>query len=278
MAMQVLTRRLVALGVCASVGVFTTAMLAGPASAKSKGKSHHTTTTTSKKGKKGKSTKGTSKGSSLTSELKQLETKAKGQKQIAFYAVYSLKGKTSSTKSYTFAQQPPNKSFFKTTSGTIISTGTETLYCSTLTTPVTTTTTTTTPTTPTATTSSSSTSGGPQCLNEGSGSDPMAGLFDLFSGTTAIDFFGEAEQYAAAKEAGVTISYSSGTFAGLSSKCVTITDAGKKEKYCIGNNGLLDYWSVTGTQTATLTKYSTTIPSGTFTPPKGVTITTVPSA
>jgi hypothetical protein len=194
----------------------------------------------------------------LTTEFKKLETSLKGQKQATFIATYTLKTE-SGTKKITFAQKPPD-SLFKTTSGTIIDNGKTTFYCST-----------------SSGTTSTSGSSGPTCIKSTT-ADPLGGLLDLFSGTAALGFFNSAEEEAAAKAAGVTVKFSTATESGLSSKCVTVSKGGTTEgKYCVGSNGLLDYWEANGTG-ATLSKYSSSVPSGTFTLPSGATVITEPTA
>jgi hypothetical protein len=262
MATNVFARRLVALGVCASLGVFTSAMVAGPAFAAGKGKKH-TTATTSKKGKKKASTSKGKTTTALATELKKIETSVKGQKHATFIATYTFTT-ASGAKKVTFAQQPP-KSLFKATGETIISTGTTTLICS---------------TTGTSATGTSTTGGssGNTC-EKSTGADPLAALLDLFSGTSALEFFNSAAAQAEAKSAGVTVSFSSGTYAGLASKCVSVSKSGATEgKYCVATSeGILDYFAASGSG-ATLNKFSSSVPAGTFTAPAGATIVTEPGA
>lgn len=267
MASHAFSRRLMAVTVCGSLGVFATAMVASPAFAKAKSKKHHTTTTTKKKGSssKGKgTTTTTTKSTSLSSELAKLQTSLKGQKKQTFFASYKLTNTstaTHKTQSITFAQQG-TKALFKMTSGTIIDTGKTTLFCSSNT---------------TTTSSTKGSSSGPETCIQSTGADPLAGVLDLFSGTAALEFFGSAEAEAEAKQAGVTVSFSTGTYAGLASKCLSVTGGASDTngKYCVANIGILDYWDTTGSS-AVLTKYSASIPAGTFTPPAGATITTIP--
>jgi hypothetical protein len=221
--------RVTALGLAAAVLLGTSALAAGPAGAshkkaKPKPKPKVTTTLTAK-------------------ELKTLATKVKSGKGASYQAVYtaSLSGKT---ETITFAQTPP-KFLFKTTSGSVIDTGTETVFCSAST-----------------------------CFSTGT-SDPLASLLDLFSATAAYSRLTAAEAAVAAKAHGYTITFSSGTFGGVASKCATVSGPTGKGKYCVSGSGFLTYVGAAGA-TVQLTSFTKGAPSSDFTLPSGATVQTLP--
>lgn len=183
-------------------------------------------------------------GSGTATHLAKLGSEVAKEKGATFQVVYKTTyGGHSET--ITFAQQPP-KLLVKTTAGSLIDTGTQSLYCS-----------------------------PGSCISVGS-TNPFAPLLNLFDATTAEGFFHRAASEAAAKLAGYSVKFSSATFGGLASQCAEVSASGVTGKYCVSNNGLLTYAGSTG-GTVELTSYSASVPSGAFTPPSGATIITAPT-
>lgn len=184
-------------------------------------------------------------GSATAKHLKSLGSEVAKEKGATFQVVYKTTY-AGHSQSVTFAQEPP-KLLIKTTSGSLIETGTETLFCS-----------------------------PGSCIGVGGTSDPLAPLQNLFSPTTAVGFFHQAAAEAAAKLAGYSVKFSSTTFGGLASECASVAVSGVSEKYCVSRNGLLTY-AGSSAGSVELTSYSGSVPGGEFTPPSGVTIITSPT-
>lgn len=179
-------------------------------------------------------------------KLKELGTNLKAEKGATFEASYAIKA-SGRTQSVTFAQAPP-KFLLKTAGGAVIYTGSETLFCS------------------------SSTS----CVGSGT-TDPLASLLDLFSPTTARTFFDQSEVEIGARDAGYSVSFSSGTYGGLASQCAKVSGHGRSGKYCVAKNGLFTYGASSTGNSIVLTSYTASVPHTAFTPPSGATISTIPN-
>ena len=138
-----------------------------------------------------------------------------GSKGETFKAVYSVTiGKD---ESFTYEQAPP-KSLLQTSSGSVIETGSQLLFCS-------------------------SSSGANTCVGESATANPFSAIENLFSPTSAATFIKGAESQIAAKEAGYSLSFSTATYAGQPSRCVTYTGQGKTGEDCVTTSGILDYVS-----------------------------------
>lgn len=185
------------------------------------------------------------KASAASKKLKKLASGVASEKTATFEVVYSVSS-SGKTESVTFAQSPP-KYLVKVASGTVLYTGTETLFC----------------------TSNA-------CISETTGTNPVSSLEELFSPTTARAFFNHAEVEVAAKAKGYSVSFSSGTYGGLSSECATVSGHGQTGTYCVAKNGLLTYGKSSG-GSITLTSYTSSVAPATFEPPSGATIVTVPT-
>ncbi len=184
----------------------------------------------------------------IEKDLKALSTKVTGSKGESFKAVYSVTiGKD---ESFTYEQAPP-KSLLQTSSGSVIETGTQLLFCS-------------------------SSSGANTCIGESATANPFSAIENLFSPTSAATFIKDAESQIAAKEAGYSLSFSTATYAGQPSRCVTYSGQGKTGEDCVTTSGILDYVS-TPSGHVVMTSFSKTVPSSAFTPPAGATIETLPS-
>lgn len=186
-----------------------------------------------------------SKTSSEVKKLKSLGSHVAKEKSATFEVVYTTTF-GGHTQSITFAQAPP-KFLMKTSGGSVVDTGAATLFCA-------------------------STS---ECVSAGA-ANPLGSLQQLFSPTTARTFFQHAAAALGAKEAGYSVSFSSATFAGLSSECASVSGNGVSGKYCVASNGLLAY-AGSSAGNITLTSYTTSVPGTAFTPPSGATIITEPT-
>lgn len=166
-----------------------------------------------------------------------------------FKAVYTASG-AGTSGTYTIEQAPP-KSLFKTSDGEVLATGSATYYCSTAA-PVT-------------------------CVNAGgsAGVNPLAALTQVFSATPIENAIQQAEAEAAAHTQGFNASFSTQSFGGLSSDCVTLTSASQTAKYCATKSGVLTY-SGTSTSSFQLTSYSSSPSPSDFQVPAGATVQTVP--
>jgi len=177
-------------------------------------------------------------------KLKLLKQHVARESHATFEVAYSINA-GGKTESITFAQAPP-KVLVKTTAGSLIDTGTETLFCS-----------------------------ATYCVGEGS-TNPVSSLENLFSPTTAENFFQQAAAEAGAAQAGYSIKFSSASYGGQKSECASVKGHGYSEKYCVSNIGLLTFASSPG-GTIQLTSYTGTVPATDFSPPSGATIVTVPT-
>jgi hypothetical protein len=198
-----------------------------------------------------KTPKGTSASAQkLAKELKSLETTVKKEEHGNFKAVYTYKANGGSPQTITFEQAPP-KSVFISTGSTgstkVIDNGTVVDLCS----------------------SSSS------CEQVSAAEDPLASLIDVFSPTTTLSEFGQAQAEVDAKLAGFNASFSSQTFAGLASTCLNLSGT-VSSKTCVAKIGILTY-SGTGTESFSLTGYSKSPPASDFALPSGATVMTLPT-
>jgi hypothetical protein len=184
-----------------------------------------------------------------SSNLKSLSTAVSKAKHLTYEAVYkSVEG--GQTTTVTIAQAPP-KSYFSAGSGSVISDGSKTSYCS--------------------------GSGGSQsCLAVGS-TNPLIGLEGLFSPSLALAAFGEAKEGLISKALGVKVTESSATFGGQASTCVNVTVHGKGGKYCVTKQGLLSYSGSSSTAYFALVSFKKNPPSSLFTLPAGATQVTLPT-
>jgi hypothetical protein len=185
---------------------------------------------------------------SASKKLKALASGLAAEKSATFEVVYTTKT-SGHAESVTFAQSPPKYLVKVGTSGSLIYTGSETLYCTTAST----------------------------CVSTGATTNPLKPLESLFSPTTAKAFFQEAEAEVGTKVAGYSVSFSTESVAGLSSQCATVSGHGQTGKYCVAKNGLLTY-AGSAEGSITLTSYKSSVPSTAFTPPSGATIITEPSS
>lgn len=205
-----------------------------------------TTTTTAA----GSSTTTTTTGSgSASSEIRALSSLSGSGSTATFQATYTY---TDAGRQQTmeFAQSPP-KSLFKESAsdGLAVDTGTATYYC-----------------------------GAGTCYKTGT-VDPLASLFFLFDGKTfqdTVSAYAVDSAYLAAH--GISLAFSTGTYAGQASKCVTITQSSaavKTATWCVADNGIMTSFKA-GTSSFSLTSFTASPPSSDFALPPGATITTLP--
>lgn len=198
-------------------------------------------------------TKHAAKKAKLTSkqiekDLKALSTRVTGSKGQTFKAEYSVTIGQDETFTY---EQAPHESLLQTSSGSVIETSSQLLFCS--------------------------TSGGtPTCIGESGSANPYAAIENLFSPTSAQTFIKGAESEIGAKAAGYSLSFSTASYAGQPSRCITYTGHGKTGEDCVTDSGILDYVGTT-TGHLEMTSFSKTVPNSAFTPPAGATIETVPT-
>jgi hypothetical protein len=180
--------------------------------------------------------------------LKAITKAINSGKHLTYQATYTSVS-NGQTTTVTIAQAPP-KSNFSSSTGSVISDGKSTYYCS-------------------------SSGGKEQCLTV-SGANPLLGLEDLFSPQVALGALAEAKEGLVSKALGISTTQTSASFAGQPSTCVTVTVRGKAGKYCVTNKGLLAYAGSSSSSYFQLTKYSSSPSSSLFSLPAGATTVTLP--
>ncbi|HXW38075.1 MAG TPA: hypothetical protein VEJ44_00155 [Acidimicrobiales bacterium] len=173
--------------------------------------------------------------------LSKLQKYLQSTPKATYQATYIVKNSSSGTQTMVVAQTP-NKSYFKTGSGAVISTGKKTYYCS-------------------------ATSGTTSCYAE-AGAGTGSSLTQLLSpAVIGAEVSAYANEYAS-HIPGVSVSSSSKTIAGLPSTCVTAKAHGQTGTWCVSNKGVLTSVTSTGTS-ITLKSFSSSVPSSLFTVPAG---------
>ena len=235
-----------------------------------------------------------SSGTNQAKALKTLAKKIKAEKKATYTATFEFKGTgTHKVESLTVAQEPP-KSYYDATGVSYIETGTESLTCSPTTTDSSTSSSSTSSSstsssssgtgtgtgTSTTTTSTTTTTTAPKakiaCYKTKGTQGSLGSLLDLFSPTTALDYFNTAEDSIGARLAGYSVKFSTASYGGLPSKCVTLKISGVAYKYCVAKIGLLTY-SGTNKGYFELKSFSKNVPASDFTVPAGAKVTTLPS-
>jgi hypothetical protein len=105
----------------------------------------------------------------------------------------------------------------------------------------------------------------------------FAPLLGVLTGATVVTAFNGLRSGLASKLAGVSAKFSSATFAGQSSQCVSGVKAGNSFKYCVTDSGVLAYAGGSSSQSfgsVTLTAYSTSVSASDFALPAGATVVT----
>lgn len=215
--------------------------------------SGNSTTTSSSSGTQGTSSSTTaSAGLTATGKLSALEASIQSAKRGTFKLSYQESSTTSSgSHTLNFEQMPPKYlfSFSGTTVGEIVDTGSATYECA-------------------------SASGHQTCYSFGA-ANPFASLLGILTGTTVVTAFGSLRSGLAGKLAGVSATFSSQTFAGQPSQCVSGVKGADTFKYCITQSGVLAYAggsSATSGGAISLSAYSTSASPSDFNLPAGATI------
>lgn len=177
-----------------------------------------------------------------SNQLTQLANEMNSGLNTTFKATYSGTS-GGQTQTVTLEQAPPN-SLFSSGTGEVISNSSKTYFCS--------------------------TSGQETCVVE-SGPNPLAGLLSLYSPKTYISDL----QAAQASAHGSNLSFSTKTIAGQSSNCVTVTGVASNGTYCVTSSGILASVS-SGSDSFTLTSYTTNVPASDFRIPSGASTQSIP--
>jgi hypothetical protein len=189
-------------------------------------------------------------GSSAVSKLKQIEAAAASESKATFAISYTSTGSGSSS-TFTIEQKLPDQ-LFKTSSSEGIYNGHKTYYCS-------------------------LGSGTDTCVAYGSiDESPLEGLVEVYSAGTYVTIMQSWESILAYSISGVHVSFTSATFAGQASQCVTWSYQGSNAKYCVTDKGILAYagGGKKGSSSTSfeLTSYSSKVNSSDFNLPKGAKI------
>ncbi len=206
---------------------------------------HSTTSTTAAK-----------KSSSTSSKLTQFAGDVAKESKATFKLTYKTFGTTPVT--LTLEQLPPDQAFIETSSDStfeMLYNGSKTYYCTLLST-------------------------GSVCEQYTSKSaTPLSDLIDIYSGADELSAIRSWETYVTSGINGYKVSFSTATFGGQSSQCVTWSYQTTTVKYCVTKSGVLAY-DAAGTGGKALEPvfeligYSTSVPAPDFALPKGATVTT----
>jgi hypothetical protein len=179
-------------------------------------------------------------GKAPLTNLGSLEKTLQEAEMATFTATYKLT-QNGQTQTLTVEQAPP-KSFFKAYQGVVVNNGVGAYYCV--------------------------KSGTVSCVGITT-TDPLESLLNLVSSKEAVFSLLSAQTALASKEAGYTTSFSSATFAGQASTCVSISATTGASKYCVTGAGRLAYVSPSPSQVVELTSYSTKVHPADFVLPSG---------
>jgi hypothetical protein len=194
-------------------------------------------------------TNGSGAASGVSAELSAIAAKVHSGKGATFKATYKSTG-SSSSGTIVFAQKPP-KTYFSSGSTQLIDTGSTSYVCT-------------------------AEGGTTTCLASGS-TNPLAGVLGLFNGATITAFLQTARAQAAAHAAGYDLSYSTASYAGQPSTCVTAKGPSGTSKYCVTDSGIIAYVSTPDGNVFELTDYSTDVSDAQFQLPAGATNENLPS-
>ncbi len=192
-------------------------------------------------------------------------------KNLTYEAEYTSGGSGQSS-TVTIAQSPP-KSAFVTSSGSVINTGNGTYYCSS-------------GSGGSGNSGNSGSSGSGNSGNSGASkvtclstsmSNPLLGVMNAFSSQAVMDALGSIKTGIIARVLGIKVTYSSATFAGQPSNCVSISRKSSFVKYCVTKQGVLSYTGTSKSQYFKLTTYSSKPPASLFQIPSNATVNTLPA-
>ncbi len=183
-------------------------------------------------------------GSDVSGKIGSFTGSIASGKNATFKATYASNGGGSS-QNITIEQQPPASAVI-TSTGSFISDGTKSYFCST-------------------------SSGATVCITAAAGTNPASAIVQAFSPDTVLGTIHGVEAMIAAKAAGVNVSFSTQTFAGQDADCMTVTQNGQTAKYCVTHSGILAY-AGTDADNFQLTDFSSSVSASDFQPPPGATI------
>jgi hypothetical protein len=188
-------------------------------------------------------------GSSTSSgQFETITSAIKLGESATFKATYNVNA-SGTTTTVTLEQKPPKTLFSIAGQGEVISDGTTSHFCT--------------------------TGAAASCLTESGSSNPLASLTQLFSPQTALTALEQAKTRLSARAAGYNVTFSSQTFAGQDSTCVTASAPGGSAKYCVTKGGVLAYEGAGGA-TFQLTNLSTVVADSDFNLPAGASAITMP--
>jgi hypothetical protein len=190
-------------------------------------------------------------GASGSAPIDALTASLKKGKSATYLATYQqTSGGQAST--WTVAQAPP-KSLFSYPGGSLITTGSQSLFCS---------------------TSSGSTS----CVAGGPNIPSIASLTTLIDPSSVISALDSYAGRIASRIVKITATSSSKTIAGQPSQCVSISIAGSQAgTWCANSDGVVTEAQAGTGGGITMTSYTTDVPASTFEVPAGATVQTLPS-
>jgi hypothetical protein len=190
----------------------------------------------------------------IESELGKLASSAGAESKATFDLTYEYKNSTSSGK-VTLAQKPPDQ-VFDIGSGELLYNGKTTYYCSLA-------------------------SAVKTCISyKSSKESPLGVTMGIYESSAYVDAMKTWAGLVESKIAGYHVSFSSKTIDGQPSSCVDWSYKGASDTYCVTDKGVLAYvagTSASGTFTFTLTKFSSSVSSSTFSLPKSAKIISVPT-
>ena len=182
------------------------------------------------------------------SQFNQIQAAINNAKSLTFKAVYTSQSSGGSSSTTTIEQKSP-KTLFSSGDSTVIFNGTTTIECST----------------------------GSGCTTLPGSSNPFASAAELYSGAYILTLMQAYQNSAVLSAEGVSVNYSTATYAGQQSTCTTISGravgaAGAGAKWCVTNDGILAYsggTSGSGSSSGAfeLTSYTTNVPDSDFQAP-----------
>jgi hypothetical protein len=191
----------------------------------------------------------TSGSGSLSGDLAKFSSLSTAESGATFQATYTYTS-GGPVQTMTFAQSPPKAMFKDSAGGLVVETGTAGYYC-----------------------------GSGTCYKTTTATDPLASLFYLFDGKTFYASVAEYRLTAAYLAAhGYTFSFSTASYAGQASQCITVTQTtgtGKTVTSCVASNGLMTSVHA-GKDSFTLTSFTSSPPSSDFALPPGAKVTSLP--
>jgi hypothetical protein len=179
---------------------------------------------------------------SLQSQLDQFRSNVNSGENDTYGAEWSYVTSSGQSETVAYSQTPP-KTMLKVNDALFIHTGSVSYFC------------------PTSA----------RCIAEGT-LNPLASVNELFNGHTLLSEISAWTSQSSWTTAGITLTFTSATYAGVPSTCVNIARSSGTEVWCASNDtGLLTYWVAGGTY-FTLTHYTSNPPSSNYQTPAGAQI------